>query len=435
MSGLLSRHPKIRDAADALYAKASYPLDVKAEQNFRDAERLIASRAHEKTKVVFICQYIPSWNRYRAIYDAMRASERFEPIIVCVPSNIKDHELVDQAGIENDTYEYFVAHGYDALNALTGGGWLSIESLEPDYVFYPRPYNSYMPMPYTSDVVSRYARICLFIYGMILSREDMRAVQERGFLRNTFLYFADSEEERTHVESMFKHAHAAGLRQSLCVGTPAFQRMLVEQGLPAPAWDFTAKRQPRFIWTPRWSTNPTLGGSHFLDYKDMLIDYARMHRDVDLLFRPHPLTFGNMLETGEMTREDVDAFKQACADEPNLSLDAESEYYATFWESDALITDFSGIVPEYFVTGKPIIYCAGNSTVHLLDYMQELLSVCYVAHDATELEQYMDLLQHEDPLKDARAQMCDHLFGNDFSSLADNVLDVLQHSMPLAKRL
>lgn len=435
MRGFLSQHPKIRDAADALYATAMLPLDRKAEQNFRKAEAVIEHRSHDRIRVVFLCQYIPSWNRYRAIYDAMIASERFDPVIVCVPSNVNDHELVDRSGFENDTYRYYIEHGYEALDALDDGDWLSLEDLEPDYVFYSRPYNSYMPAPYTSDVVSEYARICLFIYGMTLSREDMRAAHERSFLRNAYLYFADVEEERAHVEAMFKHGHRAGLRKSLCVGTPAFERLEAEQGLPAPAWDFTERRQMRFIWTPRWCTNPALGGTHFLDYKDALIDYARAHRNVDILFRPHPLTFGHMLETGAMTEEDIEAFKQACADEPNLSLDAESEYYATFWESDALVTDFSGIVPEYFVTGKPIIYCAGNSAVHLLDYMENLVSVCYVAHDGDELERYMDMLQHEDPLKEARLEMRTRLFGDDFSALADKVLGVLESSMPDAKRL
>lgn len=430
MSSFLSRHPRIRDAADTLYAAATYPLDLKAEENFREAQRLIASRANNMIRVGFLCQYIPSWNRYRAIYDAMCANERFEPFIICVPSNIKNHELVDQTGTDNDTYDYYIEHGYEALNALTDDGWLPLKSLELDYVFYPRPYNSYMPLDYTSGVVSKYARICLFIYGMILSREDMRAVLEHGFLRNTFLYFADTEDERARVETMFKHGHDADLRKSLCVGTPAFQRMFAERGLPAPAWAFAEGRQTRFIWTPRWSTNPALGGSHFLDYKDVLIEYARTHRSVDLLFRPHPLTFGHMLETGEMTQENIDAFKRICADEPNLSLDAESEYFATFWESDALITDFSGIVPEYFITGKPIIYCVGNSSVHLLDYMEDLVSTCYVARDASELLSYMELLQHEDPLKEDREQMRERLFGSDFSALADNVLDVLQNAMP-----
>lgn len=435
MSGFLSRHPKIRDLADAAYAMATYPLDLRAEGRLRAARHVIESRGNDKIRVVFLCQYIPSWNRYRAVYDAMCASEHFEPIIVCVPSNVKSHELVDQDGTGNDTYEYFVEHGYDALNALSEEGWLSLESLGPDYVFYPRPYNSYMPAPYTSGKVSRYARICLFMYGMILSREDMRATQERGFLRDVFLYFADVEEERARVESMFGHGHDAGLRKSLCVGTPAFQQMLKERGAHAPSWDFTSKRQMRFIWTPRWSTNPALGGTHFLDYKDALVAYARTHRDVDMLFRPHPLTFGNMLETGEMTQAEIDAFKQTCADEPNVSLDVEREYYATFWESDAIITDFSGIVPEYLVTGKPIIYCAGNSSVHLLDYMHDIISVSYVAHDTDELVRYMDLLQREDPLKDSRIQMCTRLFGADFSSLADNVLHELRRAMPVPERL
>ena len=83
---------------------------------------------NEVLNVVFVVQYIPGWNKLEPIYSKMQKDQRFNPIIVCVPLNIQNHILLDDNG--NDTYKYFIEHGYKAIDALLDdGSWFDLKQL------------------------------------------------------------------------------------------------------------------------------------------------------------------------------------------------------------------------------------------------------------------------------------------------------------------
>ena len=84
----------------------------------------------EILNVIFVVQYIPGWNKLEPIYTRMKEHSSFNPIIVCVPSNIQNHVILDET--HNDTYDYFVQHGYNSINALVDGSWLDLKKLKPD---------------------------------------------------------------------------------------------------------------------------------------------------------------------------------------------------------------------------------------------------------------------------------------------------------------
>ena len=64
----------------------------------------------------------------------------------------------------------------------------------------------------------------------------------------------------------------------------------------------------RIMWTPRWSTGE--GNCTFFDYKDKLPEYVQNHKDIELLFRPHPQAFAEFVAKKEMTAEQVKNYKE-----------------------------------------------------------------------------------------------------------------------------
>ena len=77
-----------------------------------------------------------------------------------------------------------------------------------------------------------------------------------------------------------------------------------------------------------------------------------------LVFRPHPLLFINFLETGELSREKYEYIIRVFNENDNLILDdPHNDYIDIFNNVDAMITDPTSLLPEFYYTGKPIIYC------------------------------------------------------------------------------
>lgn len=377
--------------------------------------------------VCFLQQDPNCWNKSKALYDHLRKDDRFTVRLLCVPDPFDPDT--------GSTYRYFAEKGYDAIDARVGDGpwntrenlgdWYDLQALQPDYVFYQQPYDGYLPICYRSRSVSQFAKICITPYGFGLT-EELMACMEVDFYRSVHTLYAVSETEKKYNTRRFAPSHKLGIRHSKYLGTLVFSDFFRHRQEESPSWAFS-KNDFRAIWTPRWSTDPKIGGSNFFRYKDFFPEYARQNPDADILFRPHPMAFSNFIQTGQMTRQEVDDYIACVEQGENTALDKEKGYDATFWQSDVLVTDVSAIIIEYFVTGKPIIFCETLPlTCTYLDFFKDILSVCYIARDSESLAGYLNQLKlGNDPLQEARQAMIRTLFGEDLTRTAKAIAEDL----------
>lgn len=377
-------------------------------------------------RVGFMCQYIPSWNNVKGIYFAMLKDERFEPFIICVPSGISNFELNDPDSTENDTYDYYVSNGYDAINALVGKNeWLDLSSMALDYVFFIRPYEFYMPHQYAPGVLCKTSKVCLVLYGLCMSYEFMTDLLLENFMRFTYCFFAESEDVKKFNQGTFPLAHFLRLQKTVVAGIPSVSAIMEKRGEKAEIYDFAGNRF-KIMWTPRWTTQKRLGGSNFFVYKDWILDYAEKNPDVACLLRPHPLAFDNFIKTGEMTKQEVEQYKNRIENLDNVRLDTSKEYISTLWNTDVLISDISGIMPDYFATGNPMIFCTQNMHHHLNDLTNRMLEGCYKAETVEDVEKYLSMLKAgDDPLKEKRDLIIEEIFGESCRSAIPNILNEL----------
>ena len=375
----------------------------------------------EKIKVVFLCQYVPAWNKTRQLYETLKNDLRFEVMMLCVPSDIAKETLPGQ---ENDTWEYFTSLGYDAQNALLEDGtWMDLKGLVPDYVFYPRPYDAYMPRQYHSRFVARYAKVCILMYGMCFTEEDTKVVLTRDFFRNAYYYFAETECMRDICIHRFKFTHLLGLRKTIFLGMPAMLDILISKDQGLGSWAFS-KNDFRIMWTPRWTSDLKLGGTNFLDFYQPFLEYAENNQDMDFLFRPHPMAFDNFLKKGEMTEGEIADFKKNCHQLPNVQLDMAQEYTKTFWQTDVLVSDMSGIMPEFFITGKPVIFCVSNLVLELNAFIKKMCEGCYIAKNIGEVFSYIENIKNgKDVLAEKRKELCKELFGEDLEQIPVRIME------------
>lgn len=358
-------------------------------------------------RVGFLVDFLPAWSKVRRIYTLLEQDERFEPVLLCVPSNALENPET------NDTYEYLKQQGYEnAVNTCLGPGqWLALESMELSYVFYLRPYNHLLPEQYHCHRLCAFTKVCLVVYGMSMTKQIAASTMNRDFYRYVYCFVGESPYVMKKNKRDGWLLHLLGLQKSLFLGMPGVEELRAAEGQAAPAWDFAAEGNLRVLWNPRWTTDKSLGGSNFFTFRDTLLSMAE-EKPVSLLIRPHPLMLQNFLKTGEMSREEVDNFRARCQQLPNVALDESKEYNATLWNADVLVTDKSGMMAEFFVTGKPMIFCASNMELTPTEHMQQLLEGCYVVRTPQELTQCLDALRDgNDPLAQKRHALQKTLLG------------------------
>lgn len=376
-----------------------------------------------KIKVAFMCQYIPAWNKFEPLYREMLNNDKFEPYLVCIPDCINNKEMVSYTGI-NETYKYFVELDYsNVINAYDNDNWIDLEKQSFDYIFYTRPYNHMMPHQYTSEVVKKYSRIGSLNYGMEIMKEVFAITLNTNFYKDVFIYYAETNIAMKVYKQKFPLTTFLKLRKVEFQGYPVFEQIIKDKEKKSSSWEFS-KNKYRVMWTPRWTTAKHLGGSNFFMYYKSLIDYAKKNEDIDFLLRPHPLTFSNFIKTGEMTEQEVEDYLNQIEAISNMSMDKQKEYNSTIWGSDALIADISAFMPEYYITGKPIIYCASNMFLELTEDMEMLLKGCYISYNEEDTYKYLEKLkQGEDSLKSVRQEMINQIFGESLNDSSAKIVE------------
>ena len=158
------------------------------------------------------------------------------------------------------------------------------------------------------------------------------------------------------------------------------------------------------MWTPRWSYDSKVGGSHFLEYKDIIIRLKGFYPEIILTFRPHPLLFEELIAKSLMKKEDIESYLIVLK-QNNIKYDWGAPVFDTFKGTDVLITDYSSMIIQFFITGRPVIYC-DSSNIQLNDEFKKLAEGMYVAKCEKDIFYYMQKLQNgEDYLFDKRQEI------------------------------
>lgn len=359
-----------------------------------------------RIRVAFLLQCPEVWDKQEDIYEFMWNDSRFDPILVTLPDpSVRDWDSAPLSEMDRGA-DYLCKEKYADRIVVEGvdqsGHIADLQSLGFEYVFYQRPYDAKLPREYRSASVSAWSRVCHVPYGYILAPVYERLVflENEQFFRNASFTFHESNYMRALMVELWGRRPGAKYRNFESLGYPALGRYASISN------DGGCCR--RILWTPRWSLDETTGGSHFLSYKDEVL--SLVNSGLELRLRPHQLMWGELVSRGEMSEEEIDAYRTKMVSS-GCSFSDNKDCLADFEWSHVLITDFSSIVVEYFLTGRPIIYCPPPYEVNRL--MHRLLDGVYVARSWSDVERFVLMLSRgEDPKRKLRSEIARSEYGN-----------------------
>lgn len=159
------------------------------------------------------------------------------------------------------------------------------------------------------------------------------------------------------------------------------------------------------LWLPRWTAAKQIDdgnlASHFFDYNDSLLEYVDGQDYYRLVIRPHPLMFENYIEYGLMSEKDVLMYKEVLENNGKFLLDEKPSYDDAFNTADVLVADYSSTIIEFFLRGKPVIYCGKKE--ELSSQISDVTKTFYYVNGWEQLKKVLDDLKEGiDPLKEER---------------------------------
>ena len=384
-------------------------------------QRIRSYPSDRKIRVLFWVYETAKW-KAQSLYDEMKASRDFEPIMVL--SVTKDDLEFFGKGIREKLQadeRYYTSHGcrcitnFDFANERP----LPLARHAPDIVFYHDP-----RALFEEDSVRETAKsaLCCDIPYAIrtLAGDGLQNAPHHHQLM--FLQFPPTDAQSRLYRKSLPEWKWAGT--SYAIGHPILDQYLkpfektelAEYVIYAPHWSFALKGVKR---------QTTL--SSFLENGRQILEYAQMHPEFKWVFKPHPLLYKELILRDVWTKEEVDTYYEAWGKIGMVCTDG--DYIPLFRNAKALITDCGSFLVEFPMTGKPLIRLIPKELDYpLFPAFEKLYNSFYEVRNLDEMyAAFVQVLERgEDPMKEKRLNAVRELglMGN--GSSAERIMNKLR---------
>lgn len=350
-----------------------------------------------KCKIAFMVHEVSAWPCVEHLYRAAACDDRFEATAVYVP-------FAHTNSIYGDTnLRTYSDMGIPVVNYTD----YNLSAENPDIVVFIKPYNNIPPNFCMREVEKIVKRVVYIPYGLELTKSLIRYAFHEYTHYRAWKHLAYGNIVK---EIGTEYGYRNG--ENIAVwGHPRVDNYLTDHSYKIPnTWKKKIGRRKVVLWCPH---HTIVSGSEcvstWLDYYEDIFRMFEKRSDLILLWRPHPLLFGAIINNGYMTESDLKSFiaeKTSCG---NVILDQESDYRLAFSVSDAIITDGTTFALEYLLTDKPLMV-----TAHSLEqfYNSERFgNAIYWAQNTSDIERFLNnVTDGHDPRKSVRNEFKNETF-------------------------
>lgn len=339
-------------------------------------------------KVGFVVQMPEVWNKQAPVYEEMVRDPRFDPWLIVVPSYNLTTRRREGYGAELAYFRKSYPDGQILTNVDLGEDFSGMPSCGFHYVFISRCWEANVPDALRTRHIIQYAKTCYIPYVFHCFNEHSSYYNTR-FFNSLYLMFCSSDDQKTIYTPKDR-------RKSLSLGYP---------GLSPITYSPPRAEKKMILWTPRWEKSLEYGGTSFFDYRNLFIPLKERNPEYQIVMRPHPLTFEHAIQNGSMTENEATEYvaKQKAH---GILFDENKSIDSTLPEVDVLLTDFSSVIVDALLFGKPIIYCGKKTNAQPNSTLLEILDAVYIARNWDDVVRYLEMLfRNEDPLLSKREQL------------------------------
>lgn len=374
--------------------------------------------------VYFFVSEIAKW-KAQSLYDLLESDKRFTPYI-CVYPMQKETKLTDNniSDVLNDKISDFQNKGMRVINIWDIQG----RRIEMSFfnscgiIFYQQPWDV-PPAPSPLKIAKNY--LTFYIPYYLVNNFDKKLDLCLPLQRQVYRYIVlnDSIKE-FFLKQVWKYKFAGKIVGLGHTCTDAFHTIKRQNK------EFAVIYAPHFSF-PCASVNRVLYYSTFLDNGELILEFAKKHRDVRWIFKPHPRLKSELEVTGVWSKEKIDQYfnEWETIGESCYS----SDYQELFVNSDVMLTDCGSFLTEYACTGNPIIRMISPLlTLSPNPLVDELYSTYYCVNNNDELKKALEMLivQKKDPQKEIRHYAIEKVGLGKISAaeqIRDYISDLLQN--------
>lgn len=349
------------------YCKVLYEISLRIyeiddlDQVLNDKLVEIQEKIQNKIKVHYEIVFLPykssMWDSLESIWRAAHEDENCICRVIPIP-------YFDKNPDGTFAKEYYEGNNFPDYVPITHYNEYSLEENMPDIIYYHNPYDEYNrvtsvhPAFYSSKLKNYCTQLVYVPYFIAGYYTFIKSASSTYTLPNLY---ADKMLVQSKVQQELLLQCSIEKNKILPLGSPkadAIINSLDNIKLPKEWKRIIEERKVFFVNS---SIGRFLEDENWEQSMNSLIDYFEANQECALIWRPHPLLKATATSMRPQLVKAYDLVRNRIEELPNTIMDERDSAYPAIKYSDALISDYSSIVMEYTLTGKPILLLQGIS--------------------------------------------------------------------------
>lgn len=321
--------------------------ESRVEEMLQEFAAELPSEVNYQVRAVFFAELGEKWDAMESVYTYMRDDPRFDPVVVLTPI----FRIVQQANGETKQEviykDYLTPLGIPFLEYNE----YDIEKDCPELAFSSQPYESCTLPEFWAENIAKHTRLVYLPYYLPdrVTQNSVKALCQLPMYQYAWKVAGLNEK---FLNFYRQHSYFGGTNMIL-TGIPKTDPLVTlnTRDIPLPrGWEKLHGKKV-FLWNSWYDMNASS-----LRYFENLIHWFDQHQDCALIWRPHPMTdtVTKLYYPDDYSR--FQKYKSKISALPNGVLDCEISCDAAFRYSDAQISDYSSLMPQYLFVDKPLLW-------------------------------------------------------------------------------
>jgi hypothetical protein len=311
-----------------------------------------------RIKVVFLTFYFEAWDALADIHSQMLDDKRFDVTVISIPRRFRADEPFAQ---EEMVSEFLDASGVVHLRYNFDDsfeGLAKLRELAPDYVFINYPWQRNYQPGYRVEQLAEFTKVAYVPYYSLALVNEPGEVGVTPYLytqRSNQLAALVFTQDPSTLDAYAKTSRGNGYVH--LTGTPKIDALVRKVQSGETSWPLPAGNR-KMVWAPHHSFSPDwFNFGMFPQTAHDMLNFAKSHPGLDIVMRPHPIMFGNLVASGVRSKPELDAWLAQWNALPNTAIDSHEDIAKLFATADLFVTDGISFLGEYpLATGKPTIF-------------------------------------------------------------------------------
>lgn len=379
--------------------------------------RAVVNQNKKKIKIAFIVHEYSLWPSFQSIWES--CGESIDKEIVFVYS-------LDRALTKSETERYVEPYRNEGYAVKTMDEY-SIQEEKPDVIFYMKPYRGFRgcPSPYYITDAKKTTPYTVFV-SYCLDVQGGKEL-ENYFYGMPFFYHVWKiiGYSKYYLNKMIEKGYR-NAENVVLIGHPKFDAAYLltqRKQFIHSQWQKKIQARKVVLWNTHFSVTAGKGVGTYFRWKDIVIDYFRKHKDMVLLWRPHPLFWEQIIKEPGINNEAYHAYIHELEQEDNIIIDKSGDYRYAFCMSDALISDAATFLVEYAASSKPILYTVKHDGEQVC--CKDYLAGIRIAEQTEDMIGFLEDIRNNNICdEDCKRsfEMFEHIFGKCDGKIGERIL-------------